>query len=99
MPIEAIVLNCSQPEAIDVNWPLLSTSSKQTGAYANGFVSVTSLYPGDTVESLQTRQDLSPDQYADFAMSWVDRGATIIGGCCEIGPKHIQAIHDRLAET
>lgn len=96
MPIEAIVLNCSQPEAIDACWPLLRKSSKKIGAYANGFVSVTSLYPGDTVEELQSRQDLSPEHYADYAMSWVEGGASIIGGCCEIGPKHIKAIHKRL---
>lgn len=99
MPIEAIVLNCSQPEAIDACWPLLSKSTKKIGAYANGFVSVTSLYPGDTVEELQSRQDLSPKHYADYALSWVERGATIIGGCCEIGPEHIKAIHQRLVDA
>lgn len=97
MPIEAIVINCSQPEAIDACWPLLQQSTKKIGAYANGFVSVNSLYPGDTVEDLQSRQDLGPEDYADYAMSWVKRGASIIGGCCEIGPAHIQAIHARLA--
>jgi S-methylmethionine-dependent homocysteine/selenocysteine methylase len=98
MPIEAIVLNCSQPEAIDACWPLLQQSTKKIGAYANGFVSVTSLYPGDTVEELQSRKDLSPEHYADYVMSWVGRGASIIGGCCEIGPAHIQAIHARLGK-
>ena len=93
---QATLLNCSQPEAISQCWSLLSKQKGQFGAYANGFVSVESLYPGDTVETLEMRQDLSPQQYAEHAMSWVRSGASIIGGCCEIGPRHIKALHSRL---
>jgi S-methylmethionine-dependent homocysteine/selenocysteine methylase len=69
---------------------------QKTGAYANGFISINSLYPGDTVEELETRQDMSPQQYAEHAMIWARNGASIIGGCCEIGPAHIKALHTRL---
>ena len=31
----------------------------------------------------------SVEKYAEFAIQWIDNGASIIGGCCEIGPKHI----------
>lgn len=94
----AILLNCSQPEAISASWPLLQkirSSAEydiEIGAYANGFTSVEELYPGDTVAALDARQDLSPDAYLKFARIWVDSGATIIGGCCEIGPDHIRAM-------
>jgi S-methylmethionine-dependent homocysteine/selenocysteine methylase len=94
--VQAILLNCSQPEAISACWSLLNTNQHKTGAYANGFVSVDSLYPGDTVEELEMRQDMSPQQYAEHAMSWVRNGASIIGGCCEIGPLHIKAIYSAL---
>ncbi|MFQ3208445.1 MAG: S-methylmethionine-dependent homocysteine/selenocysteine methylase [Glaciecola sp.] len=93
---QATLLNCSQPEAISGCWSLLSKQKGPFGAYANGFVSVESLYPGDTVETLEMRQDLSPQQYTEHAMSWVRNGASIIGGCCEIGPQHIKALHSRL---
>lgn len=93
---EAILLNCSQPEAIDACWPLMRNTKQRIGAYANGFVSVASLYPGDTVEELEVRQDMSPQQYANHAMTWVQGGASIIGGCCEIGPGHMRAVHERL---
>ena len=93
---QATLLNCSQPEAISACWPLLSMKKQKIGAYANGFISINSLYPGDTVESLETRQDMSPAQYAEHAMSWARNGASIIGGCCEIGPAHIKALHTRL---
>jgi S-methylmethionine-dependent homocysteine/selenocysteine methylase len=93
---QATLLNCSQPEAITGCWSLLKMSQRKIGAYANGFLSVDSLYPGDTVEELETRQDMSPQQYAEHAMNWVRNGASIIGGCCEIGPAHIKTWHSRL---
>jgi S-methylmethionine-dependent homocysteine/selenocysteine methylase len=93
---QATLLNCSQPEAISACWPLLNTKQRKIGAYANGFISVDSLYPGDTVEELEMRQDMSPQQYAKHAMDWVRNGASIIGGCCEIGPEHIKALYSSL---
>ncbi|HAQ48419.1 MAG TPA: homocysteine S-methyltransferase [Glaciecola sp.] len=99
---QATLLNCSQPEAITTCWPLLKMKTRmktqKLGAYANGFISINSLYPGDTVEELETRQDMSPEQYAEHAMSWAQNGASIIGGCCEIGPAHIKALHTRLCK-
>jgi homocysteine S-methyltransferase len=29
-------------------------------------------------------------------MAWVDQGATIVGGCCEVGPAHIAELARRL---
>jgi homocysteine S-methyltransferase len=29
-------------------------------------------------------------------MGWVDAGATIVGGCCEVGPAHIAELARRL---
>lgn len=94
---QATLLNCSQPEAISASWSLLCMGNRKVGAYGNGFISIESLYPGDTVEELEARQDMSPQQYAEHAMSWARNGATIIGGCCEIGPAHIKALHSRLS--
>jgi S-methylmethionine-dependent homocysteine/selenocysteine methylase len=33
--------------------------------------------------------ELTPTAFADDASEWVSRGATIVGGCCGIGPEHI----------
>ena len=41
---------------------------------------------------------VSPHEYADEAMNWVDMGAQVVGGCCGIGPDHIKAIRDRIPE-
>jgi S-methylmethionine-dependent homocysteine/selenocysteine methylase len=61
------------------------------GAYANGFTRITEDFLKDkpTVDSLEARRDLGPEAYARHALAWVDMGATIVGGCCEVGPAHI----------
>jgi S-methylmethionine-dependent homocysteine/selenocysteine methylase len=92
----AILLNCSQPEAISAALPQLSKTKHKVGAYANGFVSIAALHPGGSVEVLEAREDLAPQQYVEHAMGWVKNGASIIGGCCEIGPAHIKTLHERL---
>jgi len=93
---EAILLNCSIPEAITKALPQVIATGLPAGAYANGFTGIEALKPGGTVDGLQARQDLTPDAYADFALGWVDAGAKIVGGCCEVGPAHIAEIARRL---
>lgn len=44
------------------------------------------------------REDLSPEKFAAVAKNWVDRGCTIIGGCCGCFPEHIQALSTLLFE-
>ena len=39
-----------------------------------------------------TRNDLNGDAYSRYACSWVEAGATIIGGCCGIGAAHIHRL-------
>lgn len=97
--VEATLLNCSKPESIDSAWNELNADAKVTGAYANGFTSVAELVAGATTDVLSAREDLGPEQYADYAMKWVDGGAAIVGGCCEVGPDHISTLSDRLKQA
>ncbi len=94
----AVLLNCSRPEAVSRGLPILAQSNRPFGAYANGFSSIAEDFrqAGATVKSLDTRVDLGPEEYADFVDQWLDLGATIVGGCCEVGPAHIAEIHARL---
>ena len=50
---------------------------------------------GATVDSLEKRSNLRPDIYADFVDGWIKDGATIVGGCCEVGPAHIKELARR----
>lgn len=94
--VDARLLNCSRPEAITAAWEDFASGGGVTGAYANGFTSIDGLKPGGTVDALEARRDLSPAAYADFAMAWVEQGASIVGGCCEVGPAHIRQLRERL---
>ncbi|NOX73007.1 MAG: homocysteine S-methyltransferase family protein [Alphaproteobacteria bacterium] len=96
---DAILLNCSFPEAITAALPDVIATGLTAGGYANGFTGITALKQGGTVEGLRARDDLGPAVYADFAMHWVGMGASIIGGCCETGPAHIAEIARRLERS
>lgn len=93
----AVLANCSIPEAVTDAIKVLATSGKPCGGYANGFTKISDGFLADkpTVDALTARADLGPDAYAAFAMGWIADGATIVGGCCEVGPAHIA----KLAET
>lgn len=95
---DAWLANCSAPEAMAAALDVFATFGKPFGAYANGFTEITKdfLKAKPTVDALAARDDVTPAKYADTVMSWVDQGATIVGGCCEIGPEHIRTIATRL---
>lgn len=97
-PIAAVLANCSVPEAMEQALAGLKTLGKPFGAYANGFTHISGNFLKDapTVKELTHRHDLTPEKYADFAMGWVAMGATIVGGCCDVGPAHIRHLAARL---
>ena len=95
---DAVFINCSLPEAVSVAIPLVVKSGIPVGAYANGFTGIHANFNkiGATVDLLEARTDLDPNAYATFAAQWVADGATIIGGCCEVGPAHIKMLAEKL---
>ena len=95
---DAILINCSRPEAVSTAVDIVAQFGRPFGAYANGFTKIAQGFLKDapTVDALQERSDLSPAAYADFAMGWIDQGATIVGGCCEVGPDHIAELAARI---
>jgi len=97
-PIEALLANCSVPEAMAAALVALKPMGRPFGAYANGFTHISGNFLKDapTVKELTHRHDLTPERYSDFAMAWIAQGATIVGGCCEVGPAHIRHLHARL---
>lgn len=96
---QALLFNCSKPEVMDAAVceasAVLNGSDIAIGVYANGF--------GDEDDGVAAnevirniRPDLDPSRYLAWARTWVASGATIIGGCCGIGPDHIAALSDGL---
>ncbi|WP_432460643.1 MULTISPECIES: homocysteine S-methyltransferase family protein [unclassified Agarivorans] len=96
--IEAILFNCCQPEiieaALQVAQAELAAHPEQSirlGAYANAFPpQPKDATANDGLDEL--REDLSPSAYLGWAEKWQAQGASLIGGCCGIGPEHIAAL-------
>jgi S-methylmethionine-dependent homocysteine/selenocysteine methylase len=95
--VAAILFNCSPPEAIGVALghahEALADNPRniRIGAYANAFVPKLLGYAANEVV-LGRRGDLTPLEYHDICAGWIDDGATIIGGCCQMFPEHIEAL-------
>lgn len=97
----ALLFNCSRPEvmasAVRTAAAVLSDcgSPMEIGVYANAFE--TDDTDGGANETLHgTRDDLTADRYSSFACEWVESGATLVGGCCGIGARHIHRLAEQL---
>lgn len=99
----AVLFNCSRPEvmatAVNTARAALTAqgSALDIGVYANAFE------PSDNKRGAneglsKMRQDTDPAGYLDFAKDWVAQGATMVGGCCGIGPEHIAALKQAFTE-
>jgi S-methylmethionine-dependent homocysteine/selenocysteine methylase len=91
LEIDAMLLNCSLPEAITAGLPTLAAmTDKPVGAYGNAFTPIPPMWEHHEDEDLPpARTDLGRETYSGFAQQWINSGARIVGGCCEIGPAHI----------
>lgn len=97
----ALLFNCSQPESMGSALRRAQEVLKEQaralplGVYANAFPPVRAdAQANDTL--LDIRADLGPEAYLQWAQQWVDEGATLVGGCCGIGPEHIARLSDHL---
>ena len=95
---DAVLINCTAPEVMPTALDIISKTGLPYGAYANGFERISDGFLGDkpTVDTLTKRRDFTPETYAEHALFWVEQGATIVGGCCEVSPAHIAEIARRL---
>ncbi len=95
---DAVLINCSAPEAVTLGLDIVRDFGKPFGGYANAFEQITEgfLKSKPTVDALRMRRDMGPRAYAGYVMEWVGKGATIVGGCCEVSPGHIAEIARRL---
>ena len=96
-----VMLSCVSPENFEKNLLELKSLNIPFGFKLNGFVttklkeSYTSIFKGkksNPNEILGKRQDLTPIKIQEIAQKFKDAGATILGGCCETRPSHIEAM-------
>lgn len=94
--IEAYLFNCSIPEAmLPALKQLKPLTDKPIGAYANGFAPIPAKRDRGDIEIIGKRH-FNAEEYGAFVQEWITQDATILGGCCEIGPAHIQYLTDMI---
>jgi S-methylmethionine-dependent homocysteine/selenocysteine methylase len=100
----AVLFNCSQPEVMGEAMSAArgvvegSGAALRIGVYANAFPP----QPKDATANAglsDIRADLTPHAYLEFAKSWRRAGASILGGCCGIGPEHIAVLREGLVSV
>lgn len=94
---DAILINCSPPEAISIALGQIRLAlgpnprGIRMGGYPNAFVAKEEGYAANEV-LLDRREELTPEALHAICAKWVAEGATIIGGCCQMYPEHIDAL-------
>ncbi|ORD94540.1 MMUM [Enterospora canceri] len=97
--VDAVLVNCSMPEAISKSLTSLKEFCIPFGAYGNGFKDINAFIKTRDYTAIGHREDLKCQVYADFVIDWIKQGAQIVGGCCEIGPEYISTIAQRITDA
>ena len=103
--ILGIILSCVSPEIIAQKADELSKFDIPYGYKANlwklndplphtAWIKEPDQIGTNPIEVLGTRDDYSDEMFYNFSKKMIDKGATIIGGCCEIKPKHIKKVSE-----
>ena len=96
-----VMLSCVSPENYELNLEELKKLNVPFGFKLNGFKTTkpkngyTANYlktKGNPNEFLGHREDFTPEKIQEIAKKFKEHGATIIGGCCETRPSHIEAM-------
>ncbi len=94
---ELVAFNCSQPEVMEAAVrEAVAVGDLPVGVYANVFD--VGEHEGANVTVNDLRYDVTPEAYLAFAERWVAAGATVVGGCCGVGPAHVSALSARWAK-
>jgi len=81
-PVEVLAIMHTETEFVDACLDVVQQHwSGPVGVYAQ-----TGIFEPPVWRFIDT---ISPEDYAEACMRWIDRGVQVIGGCCGIGHEHI----------
>ena len=93
-----IILSCVSPENFQLNLNEIKKLNIPFGFKLNAFIKTNPMPKLNENKSLDNpnqllgvRKDLTPEKMFEFAKKFTEEGATILGGCCETRPSHINA--------
>ena len=96
-----VMLSCVSPENFEINFDEIKSLGVPFGFKINafertktkdGYTANYSKTGGNPNQFLGQRHDLTPTKMSEIAKKYMNKGATILGGCCEIRPAHIKEI-------
>lgn len=89
---EAVDAMCIMHTDVRLAEPSLAALRQHWNGPVGVYAHVTE-YDGDVA-----RHDdvITPEEYADYLPAWQGAGATMIGGCCGIGPDHMRLVANHL---
>ena len=95
--VDGYLFNCTHPEAIEAGLRELKTlTAKPIGCYPNRLNKVPEGWTLDNEIVTGLRNDLPRHLYVASMLRSIEAGATMVGGCCGIGPADIRALAERL---
>jgi len=94
-----IIAACVSPEIAKLVLPEFKKQNITYGFKVNAFkdipedfvISSKSLQPTDV---LGTLENFTPNVFKNFVESTANQGASLLGGCCEVKPRHIKALKE-----
>jgi len=86
--VTRILANCIGASLMTPYVEALATLGVPVGVYANAGAAEDRL-------GWKHASDDAGERYAALAQDWVELGATVVGGCCGTGPRHVRALAAR----
>ena len=94
-----IISACVSPEIVEITLPKLSQQNLPYGFKVNAFEEIKETYAEnlnnftDPIDTFGTRVDeFTPAVFKKFAIKCSKEGANLLGGCCEVKPRHIKTL-------
>ena len=99
LPVAGYLFNCTTPEAILTGLEALRPLTDQPlGCYANKVVEIPAGWTLDGAQPTRRRTDLTEADFVQTCQQAAAAGATLIGGCCGLGPPYIAALSQALSK-
>lgn len=99
--VPVVLVNCCDvrlvKESIEQLVKALPSAEFRVGAYPNAF----SIPPPDAANHTLRQVDfnITPSRLKEQARQWLQSGASVLGGCCGVGPEHIRAMASLKTES
>ena len=91
--VAGFMFNCSFPEAIEpAMLEIRMLTDKPLGCYPNRSKRIAKDWTLDSDVDIGVRSGFSTDDFVATSLRCIDLGATMVGGCCEVGPEYIKAL-------